>query len=98
MGVLAMSETTLKTRAPDVGADALFQMGLRLSTLGVEGVEFDPIAALALFEMAARLGSIEAKIYRHALSEEMSPDDVLEAHKLACEWQGAVAASPAASC
>jgi hypothetical protein len=82
-----MGETTVKAPTPGVSADGLFQMGLKLST-GGEGVEADRIAALALFDMAARCGSIEAKIYRHELSEEMSPDDVVEAHRLARAWQG----------
>jgi hypothetical protein len=84
-----MSETTVKAPPPGISADDLFQMGLKLSTRR-EGVEADPIAALALFDMAARYGSIEAKIYRRELSEEMDPDDVLEARRLAREWLGSV--------
>jgi len=80
-----MSETSVKAPAPGIGADMLFQMGLKLST-GGEGVEIDPIGALALFDMAARFGSIEAKIYRRELSDEMDPEDILEARRLAREW------------
>lgn len=83
-----MSETTVKAPAPGVSADDLFQMGLKLSTGGCDGIEPDPIAALALFDMAARHGSIEAKIYRRELSEEMDPDDIAEARRLAREWLG----------
>ena len=82
---MAMSETSVKAPAPGIGADMLFQMGLKLST-GGEGVEIDPIGALALFDMAARFGSIEAKIYRRELSDEMDPEDILEARRLAREW------------
>jgi hypothetical protein len=85
-----MSETTVKAPAPGVSADTLFQMGLRLSTRGLEGVEVDPVAALALFDMAARSGSIEAKVYRRELSDEMDPDDILEARELVREWLGSV--------
>ena len=85
-----MSETTVKVPASGASADALFQMGLRLSTSGQVGVEFDPVAALALFDMAARSGSIEAKIYRRELSEEMDPDDVQEARRLVREWLGSL--------
>jgi hypothetical protein len=91
---LAMSETTVKAPASGVSADTLFQMGLGLSTGGEAGVEIDPIAALALFDMAARLGSIEAKIYRRELSDEMEPDDILEARRLAREWLGSVEPVP----
>ncbi|HLZ83793.1 MAG TPA: sel1 repeat family protein [Caulobacteraceae bacterium] len=81
-----MSETTVKAPAPGESADTLFQMGLKLST----GGEADPIVALALFDMAARFGSIEAKIYRRELSDEMNPDDILEARQLVREWLGSV--------
>jgi hypothetical protein len=85
-----MSETTVKAPGSGVSADTLFQMGLRLSTGGEAGVQPDPIAALALFNMAARRGSIEAKIYRRELSDEMDPDDILEGRRLAREWLGSV--------
>ena len=81
-----MSETTVKAPASGVSADTLFRMGLKLSA----GVEPDPIAALALFDMAARRGSIEAKIYRRELSDEMDPGDILESRRLAREWLGSV--------
>jgi len=48
------------------------------------------IAALALFDMAARSGLIEAKIYRRELSDEMDPDDILEARRLVREWLGSL--------
>ena len=89
-----MSETTLKAPAPGVSADTLFQMGLRLSTGAEGGLEADPIAALALFDMAARFGSIEAKIYRRELSDEMDPDDILESRRLVREWLGSVEPVP----
>jgi hypothetical protein len=85
---LAVSEATVKSPVFGIGADALFRMGLRLSAPGVEGVEADRIAALALFDMAARFGSIEAKIYRHELSDEMDAEDILEARRLVREWLG----------
>jgi TPR repeat protein len=85
-----MSETMVKAPVAGISADALFQMGLRLSTSGQAGVEVDPVAALALFDMAARFGSIEAKIYRRELSDEMEPDDIQEARRLAREWLGSV--------
>jgi len=65
-------------------------MGLKLSTVGQPGGDVDPVAALALFDMAARYGSIEAKIYRRELSDEMDPGDILEARRLVREWMGSV--------
>jgi hypothetical protein len=75
----------LPARASHPSADALFQLGLRLSTPG-EGAANDPIAAVALFELAARLGSIEAMVYRRELSDEMDPADIAEAHEIARRW------------
>jgi hypothetical protein len=71
-------------KASRPSADSLFQLGLRLSTPG-EGVH-DPISAHALFDLAARLGSIEAKIYRRELGDEMDPADIAEAHEIVREW------------
>lgn len=88
-----MGETIHKTllAAPGASADALFQLGLKLSTGGgSDGHEPDPTAALALFDLAARFGSIEAKIYHHELSVEMDPADVAEARQLAREWLAGV--------
>jgi hypothetical protein len=75
----------LPERASHPSADLLFQLGLRLSTRG-ESAEHDPIAAIALFDLAARLGSIEAMVYRRELSDEMDPDDIAEAHETARRW------------
>jgi len=83
-----MSQAVLKARlpAPGASADALFQMGLKLSMHGEGGIAQDSRAALALFDLAARFGSIEAKIYRRELREEMDPADIVEARKIASDW------------
>ena len=83
-----MSQAVLKSRlpAPGASADALFQMGLKLSMHGEGGIEPDSRSALALFDLAARFGSIEAKIYRRELSVEMEQADIDEARKIASEW------------
>ena len=78
----------LPLRASHPSADSLFQLGLRLSTPG-EGAH-DPITAHALFDLAARLGSIEAKVYRRELSDEMDPADIAEAREIAREWLAGV--------
>jgi TPR repeat protein len=50
------------------------------------GAPVDLVTAHALFDLAARLGSLEAKIYRHELGYEMDPCDVAEAQRLARDW------------
>jgi hypothetical protein len=87
--MLSMSALTLKARLPDLprrlNADALFRMGLRYST-PADGDVGDAVTAHALFDLAARLGSLEAKVYRRELSDEMDPDDVAEANSVVREW------------
>ncbi|HZZ35193.1 MAG TPA: sel1 repeat family protein, partial [Caulobacteraceae bacterium] len=39
-----------------------------------------------LFNLAAMRGSVEAKIYRKELSEEMDPADIAEAQRAARQW------------
>jgi TPR repeat protein len=84
-----MSALTLRARLTDFerqpNADALFRLGLRLSTPGAAEGE-DPVAAHALFDLAARLGSLEAKVYVRELSDEMDPDDVATANQAVREW------------
>ena len=84
-----MGASSLKARMPDFerqpNADALFRRGLQLSTPGGVDAE-DPVTAHALFDLAARLGSLEAKVYVRELSDEMDPDDVAAANQVVREW------------
>ncbi|MEO8811397.1 MAG: sel1 repeat family protein [Caulobacteraceae bacterium] len=85
------SETVFATvdRLPPRGShpsgDELFRLGLRYST-GQGGTPVDYVSAHTLFNLAAREGSLEAKIYRKELSEEMDPADVADAQRAAREW------------
>ena len=65
--------------------DELFRMGLLYST-GQGGAPLDYVSAHMLFNLAAMRGSVEAKIYRKELSQEMDPADVAEAQRAAREW------------
>ena len=42
--------------------------------------------AAVLFNLAAMRGSVEAKLYRKELSQEMASEDVAEAQRQAREW------------
>ena len=68
--------------------DDLFNLGLRYST-GVGGAPLDYVAAHTAFNLAAVMGSLEAKVYRRELSAEMDPQDVAEAQRAAREWLAA---------
>lgn len=65
--------------------DELFRMGLLYST-GQGGAPLDYVSAHMLFNLAAMRGSVEAKIYRKELSQEMASEDVAEAQRQAREW------------
>ena len=69
----------------DSSGDELFRMGLLYST-GQGGAPLDYVSAHMLFNLAAMRGSLEAKVYRKELSQEMEPGDVAEAQRAAREW------------
>jgi Sel1 repeat. len=70
---------------PDATGDELFRLGLLYST-GQGGAPLDYVSAHMLFNLAAMRGSVEAKIYRKELAEEMAADEVAEAQRQAREW------------
>jgi hypothetical protein len=70
---------------PDSSGDELFRLGLLYST-GQGGAPLDYVSAHMLFNLAAMRGSIEAKVYRKELSDEMATDEVAEAQRQAREW------------
>ena len=69
----------------DSTGDELLKMGLLYST-GQGGAPLDYISAHMLFNLAAMRGSVEAKVYRKELSQEMDHADVAEAQRAAREW------------
>lgn len=70
---------------PEASGDELFRMGLLYST-GQGGAPVDYVSAHMLFNLAAMRGSVEAKVYRKELSQEMASEDVAEAQRAAREW------------
>ena len=70
---------------PSSSGDELFRMGLLYST-GQGGAPLDYISAHMLFNLAAMRGSVEAKVYRKEISQEMDIDDIAEAQRQAREW------------
>src|SRR3982751_376516 len=70
---------------PDASGDELFRLGLLYST-GQGGAPLDYVSAHMLFNLAAMRGSLEARVYRKELSQEMDPNDVAEAQRAAREW------------
>ena len=70
---------------PESTGDELFRMGLLYST-GQGGAPLDYVSAHMLFNLAAMRGSLEAKVYRKEISQEMDPMEVAEAQRAAREW------------
>lgn len=75
---------------PDASGDELFRLGLLYST-GQGGAPLDYVSAHMLFNLAAMRGSMEAKVYRRELSQEMDHADVAEAQRAAREWLSSAA-------
>ena len=79
------SEFELPLPGADATGDELFKMGLLYST-GQGGAPLDYVSAHMLFNLAAMRGSMEAKVYRKELSQEMASEEVAEAQRAAREW------------
>jgi hypothetical protein len=79
------AEHTLPLPSANSTGDELFRMGLLYST-GQGGAPLDFVSAHMLFNLAAMRGSVEAKVYRKELSQEMDPSDIAEAQRAAREW------------
>ena len=77
--------STLPLPTAESTGDELFRMGLLYST-GQGGAPLDYVSAHMLFNLAAMRGSVEAKLYRKELSQEMASEDVAEAQRQAREW------------
>ena len=75
----------LPTPAPNASGDELFRMGLLYST-GQGGAPLDYVSAHMLFNLAAMRGSVEAKVYRKEIADEMASEDVAEAQRQARQW------------
>lgn len=76
---------TLPLPRPDTSSDELFRMGLAYST-GHGGAPVDLVSAHMLFNLAAMRGSLEAKVYRKEISQEMHETEVAEAQRQARQW------------
>lgn len=80
-----MKSDGLPLPTPDATGDELFRLGLLYST-GQGGAPLDYVSAHMLFNLAAMRGSIEAKVYRKEIAEEMASDEVAEAQRQARRW------------
>lgn len=82
---VAANDAGLPLPGPEASGDELFRLGLLYST-GQGGAPLDLVSAHMLFNLAAMRGSVEGKLYRKELSQEMDPADVADAQRAAREW------------
>ncbi|MBU1539356.1 MAG: sel1 repeat family protein [Alphaproteobacteria bacterium] len=79
----------------DMSGDDLFRLGMMYSS-GQGGCPMDRVSAHMIFNLAAMKGSIEARVYRREMSQEMEQDEIAEAQKAARRWIDAGVVSLAA--
>jgi TPR repeat protein len=82
---LEVANEGLPLPTSEATGDELFRLGLLYST-GQGGAPLDYVSAHMLFNLAAMRGSVEAKVYRKELADEMASDQVAEAQRQAREW------------
>ncbi|MEM8937085.1 MAG: sel1 repeat family protein [Pseudomonadota bacterium] len=78
-----------------LSSEDMYRMGLEASTGGETG-EFDLITAHKWFNLAAMLGSAEARAYRAELANEMTAEEIAEAQRQARAYIAGQRASQAA--
>ena len=88
-------EAGLPLPTADMNGDDLFRLGMMYSS-GQGGCPMDRVSAHMIFNLAAMKGSIEARVYRREMSQEMEQDEIAEAQKAARRWIDAGVVSLAA--
>ena len=88
-------EQGLPLPTADMNGDDLFRLGMMYSS-GQVGCPMDRVSAHMIFNLAAMKGSIEARVYRREMSQEMEQEEIAEAQKAARRWIDAGVVSLAA--
>lgn len=92
---LGESEAAMPLPTMDMDGDALFRLGMMYSA-GQGGCPMDRVSAHMIFNLAAMKGSIEARVYRREMSQEMEREEIAEAQKAARRYIDAGVVSLAA--
>jgi TPR repeat protein len=77
--------TAMPLPTPEMDGDALFRLGMMYST-GQGGCPMDRVSAHMIFNLAAMKGSLEARVYRREMSQEMEREEIAEAQRAARRW------------
>jgi len=81
----ATAEDALPLPTVEMTGDDLFKLGMMYSS-GSGGCPMDRVSAHMIFNLAAMKGSVEARVYRREMSQEMERDEIAEAQKAARYW------------
>lgn len=75
----------------DMSGDELFKLGMMYSA-GSGGCPMDRVSAHMIFNLASLKGSIEARVYRREIGQEMEREELAEAQRAARRYidQGVV--------
>lgn len=92
---IAMGVDALDAAEPWLSDAEMYRLGLQAST-GSETGDFDLITAHKWFNLAAMQGNLEARAYRAELANEMTPEEIAEAQRLAREYLAVHTARPQA--
>ncbi|WP_339928900.1 SEL1-like repeat protein [uncultured Brevundimonas sp.] len=79
------AEAALPLPTADMDGEALFRLGMMYST-GQAGCPMDRVSAHMIFNLAAMKGSVEARVYRREMSQEMEQDEIADAQRAARRW------------
>lgn len=79
---MMVEDAALPLPTADMSGDDLFRLGMMYST-GQNGCPMDRVSAHMIFNLAAMKGSLEARIYRREMSQEMEREEISEAQKAA---------------
>lgn len=79
---MMVEDAALPMPTADMSGDDLFRLGMMYST-GQNGCPVDRVSAHMIFNLAAMKGSIEARVYRREMSQEMEREEISEAQKAA---------------
>lgn len=79
------SPAALPLPTPDMDGDALFRLGMMYSS-GSGGCPMDRVSAHMIFNLAAMKGSVEARVYRREMSQEMEREEIAEAQRAARQY------------
>ena len=79
---VAAADAAMPLPTPDMDGDMLFRLGMQYSS-GSGGCPMDRVSAHMIFNLAAMKGSIEARVYRREMSQEIEREEIAEAQKAA---------------